>query len=71
MDEIRSCQVDHDERLPDLPAHYGPFLRMVVDAAVGDAAITDIERQKLADLTVEVVNTIAAELTPNFWRPNR
>jgi len=71
VDEIRSGQVDHDERLPDLPAHYGPFLRMVVDAAVGDAALTDIERQKLADLTVEVVDTIAAELTPNFWRPNR
>jgi type I restriction enzyme R subunit len=43
----------------------------VVDAAVGDAAIGDAERKKLVDLTVEVVGTIVAELTPNFWRPNR
>jgi type I restriction enzyme, R subunit len=71
VDEIRSGHVVDDDRLPDLPEHYGPFLRLVVDAAVGDAALTDAERKKLVDLTVEVVDTISAELTPNFWRPNR
>jgi len=34
-------------------------------------AISDAERKLLVDLTVEVVDTIAAELVPNFWRPNR
>ena len=60
-----------DDRLPDLPEHYGPFLRLMVDAAAGDRAITDAERKLLVDLTVEVVDTISAELVPNFWRPNR
>jgi type I restriction enzyme R subunit len=71
IDEIKSGQVAPDERLPELPEHYGPFLRLIVDAAAGDGSITDAERRKLVDLTVEVVDTIAGELTPNFWRPNR
>lgn len=71
VDEIRSGAVDHDDRLPELPEHYGPFLRMVVDTAVGNAPMTNAERTKLVELTVEVVDTISAELTPNFWRPNR
>ncbi|ORC47818.1 restriction endonuclease subunit R [Burkholderia sp. A27] len=71
VNEIRAGHVAHDERLPDLPEHYGPFLRLMADAAAGDRAITDAEQKLLVDLTVEVVDTIAAELTPNFWRPNR
>jgi type I restriction enzyme R subunit len=40
---------------------------LVVDAALGDAAIGDGERKQLVDMTVEVVDTIVAELTPtNF-----
>ena len=71
MDEIRAGHVAPDDRLPELPEHYGPFLRLMVDTAAGDRAITDAERKLLVDLTVEVVDTIAAELVPNFWRPNR
>jgi type I restriction enzyme R subunit len=71
VDEIRSGAVDHDDRLPELPEHYGPFLRLVVDTAVGNAPMTNAERTRLVDLTVEVVDTIRSELTPNFWRPNR
>ena len=33
--------------------------------------MTNAERTRLVDLTVEVVDTIRSELTPNFWRPNR
>jgi type I restriction enzyme R subunit len=71
VNEIRSGQVADDARLPDLPEQYGPFLRLVVDAAVGDGALADAQRQKLIELTVELVDTIAGELTPTFWRPNR
>jgi len=71
VDEIRSGAVDHDDRLPELPEHYGPFLRLVVDTSVGNAPMANAERTRLVDLTVEVVDTIRAELTPNFWRPNR
>jgi type I restriction enzyme R subunit len=70
VSEIRAGHVAPDDRLPDLPEHYGPFLRLIVDAAAGDRAITDAERAMLVDLTVEVVDTIAAALVPNFWRPN-
>lgn len=71
VDEIRTGHVAQDDRLPDLPEHYGPFLRLIVDAAAGDRALSEAERKLLVDLTVEIVDTIAAELTPNFWRPNR
>lgn len=71
IDEIRAGHAIHDNRLPDLPEHYGPFLRLVVDTAAGDRSIADAEQKILVDLTVEVVDTIAAELTENFWRPNR
>jgi type I restriction enzyme R subunit len=43
----------------------------VVDAAVGDAPLSDTERQKLVALTIELVGMLAAELTPSFWKPNR
>jgi type I restriction enzyme R subunit len=71
VEEIRMGHVAPDDRLPELPEHYGPFLRLMVDAAAGDRALTDAERKRLVDLAVEVVDTIVAELTPNFWRPNR
>lgn len=71
VDEIRVGHVAPDDRLPDLPEHYGPFLRLVVDAAAGDRAISDAEQKLLVDLTINVVDTISAELVPNFWRPNR
>jgi len=43
---------------------------LMVDAAAGDSEITDAERKRLVDLVVDIVDTISAELTPNFWRPN-
>ncbi|MDI1258129.1 type I restriction endonuclease subunit R [Aquabacterium sp.] len=70
-DDIRQGHVAKDDRLPEVPEQYGPFLRLIVDTAVGDGSITENERQKLVALTVEVVDTIVAELVPNFWRPNR
>ncbi|MBT9492756.1 MAG: DEAD/DEAH box helicase family protein, partial [Paucibacter sp.] len=71
VNEIRTGHVVDDVRLPELPEHYGPFLRLVVDAAVGSRALTEAERSKLVDLTVNVVDSVASELTPNFWRPSR
>jgi len=35
VDEIRAGHVAPDDRLPDLPEHYGPFLRLMVDTAAG------------------------------------
>ena len=70
-EEIRSGHMAQDERLPDVPDHYGPFLRLIVDAAVGDGALPEAERRKLVTLTIELVDMIAAELTAGFWKPSR
>ncbi|MEO5765337.1 MAG: type I restriction endonuclease subunit R [Casimicrobiaceae bacterium] len=69
--EIKGGRPVPDDGVPEMPEHYGPFLRLMVDAAVGNRAITDAERQKLVDLTAEVVDAIVSEITPHFWRPNR
>jgi type I restriction enzyme R subunit len=71
VDEIRSGSSDANASATGLPEHYGPFLRLMIDAVVGDAAIPEARKKALTDLTVELVDTICAELTPNFWRPNR
>lgn len=71
VEEIRTGHITPDDRLPDLPEHYGPFMRLIVDTAAGDRELADAERTLLVELTVEVVDTIRAELTPTFWRPNR
>lgn len=69
--EIRAGKVATEDGAPDVPAHYGPFVRLIADAAQGDAPRTEADAQLLAALAIEVVDTIVAELTPNFWRPNR
>lgn len=67
--EIRAGQVKVDEDMLDVPEHYAPFLRLVTDAVAGSATLGAAERQRLADITVELVDMTMAELTPNFWRP--
>lgn len=72
IDEIRvgHVQVDGDAAgAMDVPEHCAPFLRLLTDAVAGTAPPSPRERQRLADLAVELVETIAAEMTPNFWRP--
>jgi type I restriction enzyme R subunit len=70
--EVQSDQIGKvapDDAAPELPAHYGPFLRLLSDAVPGAGSVAD--RQRLIALSVELVDTMAAELMPTFWRPNR
>jgi type I restriction enzyme R subunit len=69
INEIRAGQVRVDEDLTDVPGQYAPFLRLVTEAVAGPVALAAAERQRLTDLTVELVDMTMAELTPNFWRP--
>ena len=72
IDEIRGGQVRVDGDAAgamEVPEHCAPFLRLLTDAVAGSDAPSPRERRRLADLAVELVETIAAELTPNFWRP--
>ncbi len=71
VSEIQAGHVAGDDSLPELPEHYGPFLRLIADAVAADAALTDPQNKQMLDVTVELVDMIAAELVPNFWRPNR
>jgi type I restriction enzyme R subunit len=71
IQELRDDQPVGDERLPDLPPHYLPFLRLLTQAKLGDDAQPDPATQALlVDATVELVETITGELRiPDFWKP--
>jgi type I restriction enzyme R subunit len=52
-----------------VPEQYAPFLRLLTDAVPAGATSPAAARPRLQDLAVELVDTIVAELTPNFWGP--
>ena len=57
--------------LPDMPEHYAPFLRMLLEAVVGTERPSDEQLLKIRDLTVELVDMIVGELTDTFWEPHK
>jgi type I restriction enzyme, R subunit len=71
ISEVRAGQVAPDGLASDLPEHYGPFLRLIADAAAGVRAPSEAQSQLFTAVTAEVVETIVAELVPNFWKPYR
>jgi type I restriction enzyme R subunit len=62
-----------DDRLPELPGHYGPFVRLVLDEVAGNRTITQREHEALVELAVEATDSVvdAVRDVPNFWRPSR
>lgn len=69
--ELQAGQALAGEELPDLPEYCLPFFRLLMNETVGE---TDLNPERVAaimNLTVEIVDLIAAELTDNFWRPNK
>ncbi|HMN44237.1 MAG TPA: type I restriction endonuclease subunit R [Povalibacter sp.] len=68
---LKAGQSEGDEGLPDLPEHCLPFFRLMMEETqTGNDA--DAEQVgAVMNLTMEVVDIIAAELTENFWRPNK
>lgn len=71
IDDLRTGASGDDTNLPDLPEHYLPFLRMLLEAVAGNERPTDAQLLKLRDLTVELVEMIADELTDTFWEPHK
>lgn len=71
INELRVGKPIIDEELPELPEHYRPFLRMILDTIVGDSKPDEELMHRVMDLTAEVVDLITGELTPTFWRPNK
>jgi len=72
IDELRLGKATGEDGLPDVPEPCLPFLRVLMDAVAGDKPADAALLQKLVDLTVELVETIADEVKlVGFWRPSR
>lgn len=69
VDKIRAGRADVPDDVADVPEYCTPFMRLLADAVPAGAASSSADRRRLQDLAVELVDTIGAELTPNFWSP--
>jgi type I restriction enzyme R subunit len=71
ISDMRAGASSDDAGLPDMPEHYVPFLRMLLEAVAGTERQSDEQLLKIRDLTVELVDMIAGELTDTFWEPHK
>ncbi|MCQ8105463.1 type I restriction endonuclease subunit R [Methylomonas sp. SURF-2] len=71
--ELRSGHVVNDETSSELPEHYLPFLRTVVDVVNGSEVPSPAEVVRLTDVTVELVDLLIDELkgNPEIWAPRK
>ncbi|MEK8078565.1 type I restriction endonuclease subunit R [Pseudomonas sp. XK-1] len=73
IDELRSGQSGGDPFMGDLPEHYAPFLRSVLEVAFAGAEPQPAELLRLKDVTVELVDLLVDELQSNrdIWSPRK
>jgi type I restriction enzyme R subunit len=71
VQELRAGQASAGETLPDLPEHCLPFFRLLMDETGGAPEQSPERATVIMNLTIEIVDLIAGELTENFWRPNK
>jgi type I restriction enzyme R subunit len=71
INEMRAGTGSDDSVPADMPEHYLPFLRMLLEAVVGNDRPSDDVLLKVRDFTVELVDMIADELTETFWEPHK
>jgi type I restriction enzyme R subunit len=71
--ELRSGQTSDDTMPTDLPEHYAPFLRTVLEVVCADADPQPAELMRLKDVTVELVDTLVGELQSHrdIWSPRK
>jgi len=71
IDELRSGQSGDDAATADLPEHYAPFLRSVLEVAGAEPQPAELLRLK--DVTVELVDLLVDELQSNrdIWSPRK
>ncbi|MGZ8220962.1 MAG: type I restriction endonuclease subunit R [Methylobacter sp.] len=70
INDMRAGTSQDDAGLPDMPEHYLPFLRMLLESAGSDRS-GDEQLLKIRDLTVELVDMIVDELSDTFWEPHK
>ncbi|VVM57894.1 hypothetical protein PS645_01099 [Pseudomonas fluorescens] len=73
IDELRTGQVSDDSTSMDLPEHYTPFLRTLLDVVCTDAIPQPNELLRLKDVTVELVDMLVDELLSHrdIWSPRK
>jgi type I restriction enzyme R subunit len=73
IDELRSGQSGDTAATADLPEHYAPFLRSVLEVACAGAEPQPAELLRLKDVTVELVDLLVDELQSNrdIWSPRK
>jgi len=73
INELRSGQMSDDNSPLDLPEHYAPFLRTLLDVVCADANPQPAELLRLKDVTVELVDLLVGELQSHrdIWSPRK
>jgi type I restriction enzyme R subunit len=73
IDELRSGQASTADAPSDLPEHYAPFLRTVLDVVCAGRTPTPAEWLRWQDVTVELVDLLVQELqgNRNLWSPHK
>ena len=60
-----------DAQMADLPEHCAPFARLLLEATMGNEPPNAAQWLKIRNLTVEVVDMVADELTDTFWESHK
>ena len=73
IDELRSGQSSDTASALDLPTHYAPFLRSVLEVACAGTEPQPAELLRLKDVTVELVDLLVDELQSHrdIWSPRK
>ena len=73
IDDLRSGQTAATDAPADLPAHYAPFLRTVLDAVCAQQTPTEPQLLRLKDVTVELVDLLVQEIKGNrgLWSAHK
>lgn len=73
IDELRTGTAGTADAPSDLPEHFAPFLRTVLDVVCAGQAPTSAELLRLKDVTVELVDLLVQELQGNrgIWSPSK
>lgn len=73
IDELRSGKAGDDSAVGDLPEHYAPFLRTVLEVVSTSQTPSAADLIRLKDVTVELVDMLVQELQSNrdIWKPHR
>lgn len=71
--ELQTGQAGDDPATADLPPHYAPFLRSVLEVACAGAEPSPTQLLRLKDVTVELVDLLVDELQSHrdIWSPRK